>query len=128
MADQPKEVYGFHEDPPEPAEAQPWPAPRPRRSPPKGPPAERPAVVIEPAAKARRRREIVAVVVIVVICASVAVFMAIRQNMQTSAEKSAFEAAAEDYLFSPVEPGPGVSRARVGKVALVDMDKRAFDR
>src|SRR5262249_39090729 len=49
------------------------------------------------------------------------------QSVQRSTEQAAFEAAAQEYLFSPVEAGPGVSRPRAGKVVLVDMDKRAFD-
>jgi hypothetical protein len=69
----------------------------------------------------------VAVAVLVGICVAVAVFMAVRQNAQNGAEQSAFQAAVDDYLFSPVEPGPGVAPPRAGKVVLVDVDRRAFD-
>src|SRR5262245_59833075 len=136
MAEQPNEVYGFQEDP-EPAESPPKPAARPIRRPPKTPasapasPRRPPPVgappAREPSAKGMRRRDIITVVVIVVTCASFATFMAIRQSVQRSSEQAAFEAAAQEYLFSPVEAGPGVSRPRAGKIVLVDMDKRAFD-
>jgi hypothetical protein len=120
-------VYGFQEDPPQPAEGRPAPPPRPRRRPPKAPPAARPPAARAPKSKGTRLRDGVTVAVILGICISVAVFMAVRQNSQRNAEESAFRAAVGDYLFSPVEPGPVVSRPRAGKVVLVDMDKRAFD-
>src|SRR5262245_58386966 len=133
MGDQSKDVYGFDEDPSKPAEAQAQPTPRPRRRPPKAPPAaERsaaagPPVARESAPKGMKRRDIIAVVVLVAVIASFVTFMAIRQSVQRSNEQSAFEAAVGDYLFAPVEAGPGVSRPKAGKVVLVDMDKRAFD-
>src|SRR5262245_10709868 len=92
---------------------------------PDGPPPPDPRLA--PEAKAKRLREHVAVAVIVVICATLAVFMAVRQHLQESAEQSALAAAASDYLFIPTEPEPGAPRPRAGKVVLVDLDKRAFD-
>ena len=53
--------------------------------------------------------------------------MAVWQTMEQNEERSALQAAVGEYLFTPQQPGPGVARPKVGKVVLVDMDKRAFD-
>ena len=129
MADQSQDaVYGFAEDSPKPAGGPPALPSHRRRRPPNAPPPAASPPAGAPEAKAKRRREIVALVVIVGICVTVAVFMAVRQNVQESAEQSAFQSAIDDYLFSPLQPEPGVPRPRAGKVVLIDMDKRAFDR
>src|SRR5262249_48884168 len=78
--------------------------------------------------RTKRLRERIAVAVIVGICVTVAVFMAIRQSVQENAEQSAFQSTIDDYLFSPVQPTPGVRPPRAGNVVLVDMDKTPFDR
>jgi hypothetical protein len=56
-----------------------------------------------------------------------AFFMADRQIAQQKAEQGAFQPVINDFLFAPVKSGPGESRPRLGKVVLVDVEKRAVD-
>jgi hypothetical protein len=57
----------------------------------------------------------------------VAIFMAVRQTDQANAERTAFRAVIGEYLFSPVPAAPGAARPRVGRVVLVDVERRKFD-
>lgn len=131
MADPSQEgVFGFQDDPPKPTKDRPAPPPPPRKRPPRlskpGESAERAAARQAPK-KAMRKRDIITVSVLIAIFLTVAIVMAVRQTMEQNEERSALQAAVGEYLFTPQEPGAGGARPKVGKVVLVDMDKRAFD-
>jgi hypothetical protein len=75
--------------------------------------------------------ETVAVIVMVLLIAGpligFAVYMANKQSEERSSERAAFTPAIGNLLFAAKEPGSGAARPKLGKVALIDADKRALD-
>jgi hypothetical protein len=81
--------------------------------------------------KSMRPRDAVAVFVAVVLIAgplfAFAFYMANKQREDQSAERAAFQPAIGTFLIVPSRSDTGAPRAKVGKVVLVDADKRALD-
>jgi hypothetical protein len=53
--------------------------------------------------------------------------MANKQSEDQRAERAAFKPAIGDLLFAATEPARAADRKKVGKVVLIDADKRAVD-
>jgi hypothetical protein len=85
----------------------------------------------QPARTEIRTRDVVAVIVTLALIVGpifgFAFYMANRQSEEQSAERAAFKPAIGNFVFVPNETGRGASRPKVGKVVLVDADKRVLD-
>jgi hypothetical protein len=81
--------------------------------------------------KALGPRETVAVIVMVILIVvplfGFAIYMANKQSEERSAERAAFTPAVGNLLFTAKESGSGAPRPKLGKVVLIDADKRALD-
>ncbi len=129
MADLPEEGrYEFQDDASGPAEGPPGRSPEPGRRKPKGSAARE--EFLANAAKATRMplRDKLILTGFLAVLVGFAAFMAVRQQMQQSAEQEALQAAIHQFLFLPVRDRPGSRRARAGKVVLIDARKQALDR
>jgi hypothetical protein len=129
MADLPEEGgYGFEDDTSRPdgePSGRPH-GPRPRK--PKDRAAREQFLAEAAKSKRVRLRDKLILIGFLTVLIGFAVFMAVRQEMQQSAEREAFGAAIDQFLFTPVEARPGGARPKVGKVVLIDAQKRALDK
>jgi hypothetical protein len=125
MADSTPSEYGFADDPDEPRQARPAKRADDRPRPKKKASKRRNSVddprAREPTPAGKKKPSPLLLLAVVAPLIGVAVFMAVRQSHQRSAEREAF-AAEMDKLVSP--PAAGPAKATPGKVAIVDVDKR----
>jgi hypothetical protein len=127
MADSTPESYGFADEPDEPRRARPPQRPDDRARP-KKPKAVRqrdaagdPPAGLQPSPAGKKKPSPLLFLAVLAPLIGVAVFMAVRQSSNRSAERDAF-AAQMDKLVAP--PAPGPAKATPGKVAIIDVDKR----
>jgi hypothetical protein len=70
---------------------------------------------------------VVAVIVIVGPLFGFAIYMANKQSEERSVERAGFQPAITNLLSAVNDPAPGTPRPKVGKVVLIDADKRTVD-
>jgi hypothetical protein len=129
MADSTPAGYGFADDPDEPRHAHPphradeRPRPKKPKSAKRRDAAEGPPPTGQPSPAERKKPSPLVFLAVVAPLVGVAVFMAVRQARNRSAEQESF-AAEMDKLVAPAAAGP--VKATPGKVAIIDVDKRAL--